>query len=153
MIIRPLALVLFSKDSFTGAFASPGNSITTPVSEPSSSEMFAEPPTTVQITSAHLTLATSVVAPVSSKVISVFSGNEGLPSMIDASQLSASECTSAYWPRTTFRTQWRSLPSTSVQEAVTWNSAFLSLVTALPFGPVTILSISTVVVGITRLWI
>src|SRR5699024_3398454 len=113
----------------------------------------AEPPATVQKASAHLTLETSVVAPVSSKVISVFSGNEGLPSMMDASQFSGSGCTSDCWPGTTFRMHLRSLPSKSVQEAVTWNSAFLSLVTALPFGPVTILSTSTGVVGITRLWI
>src|SRR5699024_3926050 len=62
-------------------------------------------------------------------------------------------CTSACLPGTTLRMQWRSLPSTSVHDAVTWNKAFLSLVTALPLGPVTSLSMSTVVVGITRLWI
>src|SRR5699024_12263667 len=106
-----------------------------------------------QVTCGHLALTTSVVGPVSAKAIFVFSGKDGLPSTILASQLSASGCTSDCLPGTTLRMQWRSLPSTSVQGAVTWNKAFLSLVTALPLGPVTSLSMSTVVVGITRLWI
>src|SRR5699024_2731990 len=108
---------------------------------------------TDQMTCAPLTLETSVVAPVSSKAIFVFSGKEGLPSTILASQLSASGCTSACLPGTTLSMQWRSLPSTSVHDAVTWNKAFLFLVTALTLGPVTSLSMSAVVVGITRLWI
>src|SRR5699024_172766 len=90
MIIRPLALVLFSKARRTGSFASPVSSTTTPVSEPSSSVMLAEPSATVHSTFAHFTLETSVVAPVSSNVISVLTGNCSFPSMMLASQLSAS---------------------------------------------------------------
>src|SRR5690349_12823134 len=82
--------------------------------------------------------------------MSVFSGNWTRPSMTAASHWAVG-VTEA--PGLTSRTQDRASLSMSVHVAVTWKIVDPSLATWLPLGPVTILSISTSVVGIGRLWI